>query len=368
MGLPVLQTLLLRSQRRNPHSPDHGTADLRVQAYSARAGTGGLILALLLVLTVLVGCDGPGSATQVRTQHFSRSVSTSTPVPARSPSSSLQTPENPTLVPSASRTRPTTPLITAAGTLEPTATSEATSYPVSSPTVPATSTTAAVPTHTSTASPSPTTTAVPVFTPGGEVTGIAPGRGEVALLFNADAFPGEITRILDTLRAHSTHLTFFLTGTYLDTFPGQARAIAAAGQEIASHGYDHRDYRGLTNGQIVSRLDHWQETFKRLTGKMGPAFWMAPSGDSDSRVRQAAQDHGYTTIYWTLDSLDAVGAPKSRSFVLDRVLQTSWVNLDGAIILMHVNSVGTVDALPEILSTLEARGLRAVTVSELLCR
>jgi hypothetical protein len=46
-------------------------------------------------------------------------------------------------------------------------------------------------------------------------------------------------------------------------------------------------------------------------------------------------------------------------------LQTSWVNLDGAIILLHVNGAGTVAALPEILDTLERRGLRAVPISEL---
>jgi peptidoglycan/xylan/chitin deacetylase (PgdA/CDA1 family) len=211
-------------------------------------------------------------------------------------------------------------------------------------------------------------TPMPGTTDADEITRVASGQGEVALLFNADYFAGEITTILATLREHGTHLTFFLTGYYLDKHPDQARAIDAAGHEIASHGYEHRDYRDLTNEQVVSRLDRWQETFKNLTGKMGPAFWMPPSGYGNSRVRQAAFDHGYITINWTLDTRDSVGEPKSKAFVLNRVLQTPSVNLDGAIILMHVDKKGTIEALPDMLSVLEQRGLRAVTVSELLRR
>jgi peptidoglycan/xylan/chitin deacetylase (PgdA/CDA1 family) len=210
----------------------------------------------------------------------------------------------------------------------------------------------------------------PIATPPaeGQISRVAPGQREVALLFNADAFPGEIGTILGTLREHNTRLTFFLTGNYLANFPEQARAIDAAGQEIASHGYDHLDYRELTNEQVTSQIDRWEEKFKELTGKMAPAFWMPPSGYSNARIRQAALDHGYTTIYWTLDTLDAVGTPKTKAFVLDRVLRTSWLDLDGAIILMHVDKRGTIEALPEILTTLEQRGLRAVTISELLRR
>jgi peptidoglycan/xylan/chitin deacetylase (PgdA/CDA1 family) len=199
------------------------------------------------------------------------------------------------------------------------------------------------------------------------VTQVPPGQGEVALLFNADFFAGDIPSILDTLRSNDTRLTFFLTGGYLERFPDHVRAIDAAGHEIASHGYEHVDYRELSDEQIVGSLDRWQAAFAALTGKAGPVYWQPPYGYSNNRVRQAALRHGYTTIYWTLDSLDAVGEPKSRSFILERVLQ-GQAELDGAIVLMHVNGEGTVAALPEMLDRLEERGLRAVTISELLRR
>ena len=69
----------------------------------------------------------------------------------------------------------------------------------------------------------------------------------------------------------------------------------------------------------------------RLTGgDHGPPSWRAPYGYSDNRVRVAAAEAGYSTIDWTLDSLDTIGAPKSELFISDR-LTHSGVNLDGAI-------------------------------------
>lgn len=201
-----------------------------------------------------------------------------------------------------------------------------------------------------------------------QISRVDPGQGKVALTFDADAWPGRITAILNALRRHDTRITFFLTGNYLVNFPRLAKQIHQAGHEIASHGYEHRDYRGLSGEQIAQRLDRWQETFEALTGERGPSFWRAPYGYSDSRVRQAALDKGFSTIYWTLDTQDTIGPPKSRSFIVNRVLNTSWLKLDGAIVLLHVNANGSVDALDEILATLKRRGLRAVTVSELLER
>jgi peptidoglycan/xylan/chitin deacetylase (PgdA/CDA1 family) len=189
----------------------------------------------------------------------------------------------------------------------------------------------------------------------------------VALIFTADAFEGEIATILDTFKAHDAHVTFFLTGHYLERYPEEVRAIDSAGEEIASHGYYHYDFRDMSNEEIIGQLGKWRQTFQGLTGKTGPRVWMAPYGYTNSRVRQVAAAQGYTTMLWTLDTLDSVGEPKSKAYVLDRVLGTS-INLDGAIVLMHVDKKGTIAALPEILDGLGERGFRVVTVSELLRR
>ena len=213
--------------------------------------------------------------------------------------------------------------------------------------------------------PGPVAAAPPDATIVSQLTRVAPGKGRVALTFDGDAFPGRVTDILTDLRRYNAHATFFLTGSYMDNFPSRARAIATAGQEIASHGYIHRDFRGLTDGAIVRSLTGWVDRLRALTGRTGPPFWRAPYGYSDNRVRVVAANAGFRTIYWTLDSLDTVGAPKSATFIYNRLLHSS-ITLDGAILLLHVNPNGTIDALPRVLAALQARHLRVVSVSQLL--
>lgn len=71
-------------------------------------------------------------------------------------------------------------------------------------------------------------------------------------------------------------------------------------------------------------------------------------------------------IYWTLDSEDGVEPVKTAQFLIDRITSKSDAELDGAIILLHVGVRSTADALPAIISNLQARGFQLVTVSKLL--
>ncbi|HET9495095.1 MAG TPA: polysaccharide deacetylase family protein [Chloroflexia bacterium] len=310
---------------------------------------------VLLVALALAGCDlAAGSLAPAAT-------ATPTPTATRTATHTAAPTATPTPTPTPPQPTPTSePTATATETATPTAT--ATTLPTIEPT--ATAAPAPEPAPEPTPEPTPEAALPPTVE---LITRVEPGQGEIALLFNGDSFAGHIATILDTTRARDTTLTFFLTGGYLERFPDEVRAIDAAGHEIASHGYDHVDFRDLPDAQIVSQIDQWRAKMTELTGHPGPQYWQPPYGYSNARVQQAAAAHGYTTIYWTRDVLDAVGQPKSKQFVLDRVLQAP-IELDGAIILMHVDKDGTIEALPEILDGLAQRGLRAVTVSELLRR
>lgn len=203
-------------------------------------------------------------------------------------------------------------------------------------------------------------------TPAPEVFRVPAGSGKVALTFDAGEWPGRVQTILDTLARHHAKATFFLCGIYIDSFPSRAKAIAAAGHELASHSYHNVDHRYLSNQQIRNEIRLQEAALLRVTGRHNAPYWRAPYGYRNARVLDQVSKLGYRSIMWSLDSLDTVGQPKSANFIFNRLTNRPRSQLDGGILLLHVNPNGTVDSLNRVLNYLDAVGLRQVTVSELL--
>ena len=199
-----------------------------------------------------------------------------------------------------------------------------------------------------------------------EVSRVPPGSGKVALTFDAGEWPGRIDALLAALERRRVKATFFLCGIYIDSFPSRARAIAAAGHELASHSYHNVDHRRLSNQQIVEEIRAQEAALLRVTGRRNAPYWRAPYGYRDDRVLRQVASLGYRSVQWSLDSLDTVGQPKSADFIFRRLTNRPLAQLDGGIILLHVNPNGTIDALPRVLAYLDSVGLKQVTVSELL--
>jgi peptidoglycan/xylan/chitin deacetylase (PgdA/CDA1 family) len=103
-----------------------------------------------------------------------------------------------------------------------------------------------------------------------------------------------------------------------------------------------------------------------LTGQSPRPRWRAPYGRRDERVLRIARGLGYESILWTIDSLDSAEPPKSAEFLIQHIISQSDAQLDGAIILLHVGSRATAEALPPIIANLQSRGFHLVTLSKLL--
>jgi polysaccharide deacetylase family protein (PEP-CTERM system associated) len=81
-----------------------------------------------------------------------------------------------------------------------------------------------------------------------------------------DALESRVERntavMLDLLAAHETQATFFILGYVAERHPNLVRAIAAAGHEVASHGYAHEMVTTQT-------ADHFREDVRRARGILG---------------------------------------------------------------------------------------------------
>jgi peptidoglycan/xylan/chitin deacetylase (PgdA/CDA1 family) len=78
-------------------------------------------------------------------------------------------------------------------------------------------------------------------------------------------------------------------------------------------------------------------------------------------VDDFVRSQGMLEVLWSLESNDTRGA--TRDDVYDNVVGALR---PGAIVLMHENRRPTALALPRILETIRAKGLRAVSVPEMM--
>lgn len=191
-------------------------------------------------------------------------------------------------------------------------------------------------------------------------------RPEVALTFHTNGDLGLARRLVEILASHEARATCFIVGNWLEANPSWASKLLDGGHELANHTYSHPDFASLTPQAMVDEIARCRDVIARLTGDGGRYF--RPSGTDDGLARPsdtvmtAAARAGYTVVVgWDVEPFDY--KDPGPAAVQDRVLAGVQA---GSIVSLHFGHPGTVESLAGILGGLAAKGLRPVTVSELL--
>lgn len=182
---------------------------------------------------------------------------------------------------------------------------------------------------------------------------------EVALTVNV--FWGEeyIPQMLDILSRNNVKATFFLGGIWVKKYPELAARIAREGHVIGSHGYSHPHPDQLSRSANLKDIQKAEEIIFQATG-IRPRLYAPPYGERGPSVLQAAGQASYTTVLWSVDTVDWQLPPPE--VIVERVTGKAH---NGAIVLMHPTAP-TVKALPEIIQRLKKEGYQMVTVPRLL--
>lgn len=128
-------------------------------------------------------------------------------------------------------------------------------------------------------------------------------ENEVALTMNCAWNADDIDSILKTLKENNTKITFFMVGDWIEKFPEATKKISKEGHEIASHSNTHPHVNNLTYEQNIEEIEKSNSKIEKITGKR-TQIYRAPYGEYNNTVIKAAQDKGYYTIQWSLDTLD----------------------------------------------------------------
>jgi peptidoglycan-N-acetylglucosamine deacetylase len=202
----------------------------------------------------------------------------------------------------------------------------------------------------------------PVFSTKDGPKAVYRGEKDLALTFNIGWGDEKAEPILDTLKKESVKsATFFLAGSWAERHPDIVNRIVKEGYEVGILGYAYEDYTELEEMKIGKDIAKAKEVFKKLNIK-DITLLRAPTGHFDERSLKIAERYGYTVVHWSIDSKDW-----TNPGVVQIVENVKKAN-KGDIILMHASDSAkqTSKALPEILKEINQKGLKLVTVSEMI--
>lgn len=157
----------------------------------------------------------------------------------------------------------------------------------------------------------------------------APEGGEVALTFDDGPDPAHTPEVLEVLRRHRVHATFFVLGENAEANPGLLQAIADGGHRIGNHSWSHPLLTRLSNEEA---REEFVRTSELITGAVGapPALSRAPYGAWNEETLAISAELGMSPLGWSVDTCDwkQPGVPQIVSTVLENVTP-------GAVVLSH---------------------------------
>jgi peptidoglycan/xylan/chitin deacetylase (PgdA/CDA1 family) len=201
-------------------------------------------------------------------------------------------------------------------------------------------------------------------------------EGAVGLTFDDGPHPAWTPPILDRLEQGGALATFFVVGRNVERHPDIVRETRRRGHEIGIHLYSHDRGTVCDPRAFDEELRRCQGQLESLLGE-SPRFLRFPYGNrGPQRPDAVLRRYGVRTVHWTYSSND------SHAASVEEVVGRVDAGLrSGAILLFHdaladegpalrppyrAERDVTLASLPPVLDRIRVRGLRAVTLTELL--
>ena len=184
----------------------------------------------------------------------------------------------------------------------------------------------------------------------------------VALTFDDGPHETQTLAYIELFKKEGVKATFFETGKSIRKNPGLVKQLVEAGHEIGNHTISHPHLPELdSSDEVRSEIMDLQELVFEECG-IRPKVFRAPFLEYDQRVETVLKELQMPAVNASHSARD--WSPEATvEVVLQRVTENTEA---GDILLMHSWPPNTLEAMPEIIRRLKAKGLRCVTVSELL--
>ena len=188
---------------------------------------------------------------------------------------------------------------------------------------------------------------------------------ERAVAFTFDDGPDSThtDEILEVLKAHGAHATFFFVSSHVPGNEALLTRLVAQGHEIGNHTTRVEPSIRLSPAAFDSAVREAGASLRRF----GPVQWLRPgSGLYNTRMLDSIQRAGYRCALGSVYPYD----PQLRSPAIASAYILANVQ-PGAIVILHERDARgprTVATLKRVLPVLRSRGYRIVTLSDLAGR
>jgi peptidoglycan-N-acetylglucosamine deacetylase len=152
----------------------------------------------------------------------------------------------------------------------------------------------------------------------------------VALTFDDGPDPAGTPPILNLLAERNVHATFFMLGSMAAAAPGLAGEVAAAGHQVAVHGWVHHAMTTDRPEVVYGDLARARDVVAGITGQV-PAWFRPPYGILTTGALAAARRLELRPLLWT-----SCGREWKRGATPASVLTVLLRTLDGGgTVLLH---------------------------------
>lgn len=185
----------------------------------------------------------------------------------------------------------------------------------------------------------------------------------IYLTFDAGYENGNTQPILDALKKHNVHATFFVVGHYLESAPDLVKQMIADGHFVGNHTYHHLDMSSIASKESFEKeMKDVESKFQEITGQELAHFYRPPQGKYNTKNLEMAKDLGYHTFFWSLAYVDWY---QDKQPTKEEAFQKLVGRIHpGAIVLLHSTSKTNGEILDELLTKWEEMGYTFRTLED----
>lgn len=192
----------------------------------------------------------------------------------------------------------------------------------------------------------------------------------VAITFDDGPYGEATDQILDILEEKNVQATFFLVGKNAEKYPDIIQRELNEGHIIGNHSYDHPWLLFLKGSRNIKNNVAKAEQTLSNTSDLRPRFFRPPHGFKSPIMIRSLKKEGYDIILWndiTTDYNANTSPEKITQHILDHAKPGGIIVLhDGAANRIDYPRENIIEALPEIIDGIRARGFEIVPLDQLI--